>query len=141
MSTLSFWLNTTSPTSESKPCVWLIEKSNMLKGSVFINLESTEARDVLIGVLREAFDKNVSFELLVDLEDINTPKQGSMNIRLDLEFILDNMAVVQRAVAKPVDAKTLSKAEAFLADLGKMPKRVAVVTTVATANDNDILVF
>jgi hypothetical protein len=138
MATLTFWLNTTSPQSESKPCVWIIEKSNMLIGSVFINFESTQARDVLIGILREAFDKNVSFELLVDLDDINTPKQGSMSIRLDLEFVLDNMAVVARAVPKPVDAKVLSKADAFLADLGKMPKRVVVGGSV---DDKDVLEF
>jgi hypothetical protein len=138
MATLTIRQNTTSPQSESKPCVWIIEKSNMLIGSVFINFESTQARDVLIGILREAFDKNVSFELLVDLDDINTPKQGSMSIRLDLEFVLDNMAVVARAVPKPVDAKVLSKADAFLADLGKMPKRVVVGGSV---DDKDVLEF
>jgi hypothetical protein len=134
---LTCWLNTTSPTSESKPCIWLVEKSGLLKGSVFVNLESDAHRDKLMGILREAFDVNVSYELLVDVNDIDT-KSKSMNIKLELETVMDNMTEVVRAVAKPVDAKVLAKADALLANLKARQKRVVVG---GPSTDDDILVF
>jgi hypothetical protein len=134
---LTCWLNTTSPTSESKPCIWLVEKSGLLKGSVFVNLESDAHRDQLMGILREAFDVNVSYELLVDVNDIDT-KSKSMNIKLELETVMDNMTEVVRAVAKPVDAKVLAKADALLANLKARQKRVVVG---GPSTDDDILVF
>lgn len=134
---LTCWLNTTSPTSESKPCIWLVEKSGLLKGSVFVNLESDAHRDKLMGILREAFDVNVSYELLVDVNDIDT-KSKSMNIKLDLESVMENMTEVVRAVAKPIDAKVLAKADALLAGLKARQKRVVVG---GPSTDDDILVF
>lgn len=134
---LTCWLNATSPTSESKPCIWLVEKSGLLKGSVFVNLESDAHRDKLIGILREAFDVNVSYELLVDVNDIDT-KSKSMNIKLDLESVIENMTEVVRAVAKPIDAKVLAKADALLAGLKARQKRVVVG---GPSTDNDILAF
>lgn len=134
---LTCWLNTTSPTSESKPCIWLVEKSGLLKGSVFVNLESDAHRDKLMGILREAFDVNVSYELLVDVNDIDT-KSKSMNIKLDLESVIENMTEVVRAVAKPIDAKVLAKADALLAGLKARQKRVVVG---GPSTDDDILVF
>lgn len=134
---LTCWLNTTSPTSESKPCIWLVEKSGLLKGSVFVNLESDAHRDKLMGILREAFDVNVSYELLVDVNDIDT-KSKSMNIKLDLESVMENMTEVVRAVAKPIDAKVLAKADALLAGLKARQKRVVVG---GPSTDDDILAF
>jgi hypothetical protein len=134
---LTCWLNTTSPTSESKPCIWLVEKSGLLKGSVFVNLESDAHRDQLMGILREAFDVNVSYELLVDVNDIDT-KSKSMNIKLELETVMDNMTEVVKAVAKPVDAKVLAKADALLANLKARQKRVVVG---GPSTDSDILEF
>lgn len=134
---LTCWLNATSPTSESKPCIWLVEKSGLLKGSVFVNLESDAHRDKLIGILREAFDVNVSYELLVDVNDIDT-KSKSMNIKLDLESVIENMTEVVRAVAKPIDAKVLAKADALLAGLKARQKRVVVG---GPSTDDDILAF
>jgi hypothetical protein len=133
---LNFWLNT-SPT---KPTVWLVDKSGLLKGSVFVNLESTQARDILIDILRSAYDKGVSFELLVDVKDIDTAKPTAMKVRVDLETVLSNMVQAVKAVPKPVDAKVLSKAEALLAELAILPAVERVVVG-GQSTDDDILAF
>jgi vesicle coat complex subunit len=136
MSTLTCWLNT-SPT---KPTVWLVDKSSLLKGSVFVNLESSQARDILVDILRSAYTKGVSYELLVDVSDINTAKPTAMNIKLDLETVLSNMVETVKAPPKPVDAKVLSKAEAMLAKLAALPSVERVVVAGSTTDD-DILPF
>ena len=133
---LNFWLNT-SPT---KSTVWLVDKSGLLKGSVFVNLESTQARDILVDILRNAYTKGVSFELAVDVKDINTAKPTAMNLRVDLETVLSTMVQTVKAEPKPIDAKVLSKAEALLADLATLPAVERVVVG-GSADDNDILAF
>ena len=133
---LNCWLNT-SPT---KPTVWLVDKSGLLKGSVFVNLESTQARDILVDILRSAYNKGVSFELLVDAKDIDTSKPAAMKIRVDLETVLSNMVQAVKAAPKPIDAKVLSKAEALLAELAVLPAVERVVVAGSTT-DNDILAF
>jgi vesicle coat complex subunit len=133
---LNFWLNT-SPT---KPTVWLVDKSGLLKGSVFVNLESTQARDILVDILRNAYTKGVSFELAVDVKDINTAKPTAMNLRVDLDTVLSTMVQTVKAEPKPIDAKVLSKAEALLADLATLPAVERVVVG-GSADDNDILAF
>jgi vesicle coat complex subunit len=133
---LNFWLNT-SPT---KSTVWLVDKSGLLKGSVFVNLESTQARDILVDILRNAYTKGVSFELAVDVKDINTAKPTAMNLRVDLDTVLSTMVQTVKAEPKPIDAKVLSKAEALLADLATLPA-VERVVVAGSANDDDILAF
>lgn len=133
---LTCWLNT-SPT---KPTVWLVDKSGLLKGSVFVNLESTQARDILVDILRSAYNKGVSFELLVDAKDIDTTKPAAMKIRVDLETVLSNMVQAVKAAPKPIDAKVLSKAEALLAELAILPSVERVVVAGSTTDD-DILAF
>jgi vesicle coat complex subunit len=133
---LNFWLNT-SPT---KSTVWLVDKSGLLKGSVFVNLESTQARDILVDILRNAYTKGVSFELAVDVKDINTAKPTAMNLRVDLDTVLSTMVQTVKAEPKPIDAKVLSKAEALLADLATLPAVERVVVG-GSADDNDILAF
>jgi len=133
---LTFWLNT-SPT---KSTVWLVDKSGLLKGSVFVNLESTQARDILVDILRNAYTKGVSFELAVDVKDINTAKPTAMNFRVDLDTVLSTMVQTVKAEPKPIDAKVLSKAEALLADLATLPAVERVVVG-GSADDNDILAF
>jgi vesicle coat complex subunit len=133
---LNFWLNT-SPT---KSTVWLVDKSGLLKGSVFVNLESTQARDILVDILRNAYTKGVSFELAVDVKDINTAKPTAMNLRVDLDTVLSTMVQTVKAEPKPIDAKVLSKAEALLANLATLPAVERVVVG-GSADDNDILAF
>jgi vesicle coat complex subunit len=133
---LNFWLNT-SPT---KSTVWLVDKSGLLKGSVFVNLESTQARDILVDILRNAYTKGVSFELAVDVKDINTAKPTAMNLRVDLDTVLSTMVQTVKAEPKPIDAKVLSKAEALLAELATLPAVERVVVGGSTT-DADILEF
>jgi vesicle coat complex subunit len=133
---LNFWLNT-SPT---KSTVWLVDKSGLLKGSVFVNLESTQARDILVDILRNAYTKGVSFELAVDVKDIDTTKPTAMKVRVDLETVLSTMVQTVKAEPKPIDAKVLSKAEALLAELAILPAVERVVVG-GSADDNDILAF
>ena len=133
---LNFWLNT-SPT---KNTVWLVDKSGLLKGSVFVNLESTQARDILVDILRNAYTKGVSFELAVDVKDIDTTKPTAMKVRVDLDTVLSTMVQTVKAEPKPIDAKVLSKAEALLADLATLPAVDRVVVG-GSADDNDILAF
>jgi hypothetical protein len=133
---LNFWLNT-SPT---KSTVWLVDKSGLLKGSVFVNLESTQARDILVDILRNAYTKGVSFELAVDVKDIDTTKPTAMKVRVDLETVLSTMVQTVKAEPKPIDAKVLSKAEALLAELATLPA-VERVVVAGSANDDDILAF
>ena len=133
---LNFWLNT----SPSKQTVWLVDKSGLLKGSVFVNLESSQARDILVDILRNAYNKGVSFELAVDVKDIDTTKPTAMKIRVDLDTVLSTMVQTVKAEPKPIDAKVLSKAEALLADLATLPAVDRVVVG-GSADDNDILAF
>jgi hypothetical protein len=133
---LNFWLNT-SPTKQT---VWLVDKSGLLKGSVFVNLESTQARDLLVDALRKAYDKGVSYELAVDVKDINTAKPTAMNLRVDLDTVLSTMVQTVKAEPKPVDRKVLAKFEALNATLDALPSVERVVVAGSTT-DNDILEF
>jgi vesicle coat complex subunit len=105
-----------------------------------VNLESTQARDILVDILRNAYTKGVSFELAVDVKDINTAKPTAMNLRVDLDTVLSTMVQTVKAEPKPIDAKVLSKAEALLADLATLPAVERVVVG-GSADDNDILAF
>jgi hypothetical protein len=133
---LTFWLNT-SPT---KSTVWLVEKSGLLKGSVFLNLESTEARDLLVQTLRKAYDKGISYELLVDAKDIDTSKPTAMKIKVDLDTIVTNMVQSVRTESKPVDRKVRAKFEALNAKLDALPSVERVVVAGAT-DDDDVLPY
>lgn len=117
MSVLNFWLNTSS----NKQAVWLVDKSGLLKGSVFVNLESSEAKDILVKILREAFLRGASFEILVDVKDINTTKKSSMNLQVELDTVLTNMVETVRVQQKPIDTTVLAKAEALLSGLRARP--------------------
>lgn len=136
MSTLTCFLNT-SPT---KSVLWLKDKSGLLKTNPFLNLESDNARDILVEILREAFARGTSFEILVDVKDIQTRQNGSMSVKTDLATILANMVETVKAEPKPVDTKALAKAESLLASLRTRPvvERVAVG---GTTDDEDILDF
>lgn len=133
---LNFWLNT-SPT---KPTVWLVDKSGLLKGSVFVNLESTQARDDLVAHLRLAYDKGVSYELAVDVKDIDTTKPTAMKIKLDLDTVISNKIETVKAEPKPVDRKVMAKLEALNAKLSALPSVERVVVGGSTTDD-DILAF
>jgi hypothetical protein len=133
---LNFWLNT-SPTKQS---VWLVDKSGLLKGSVFVNLESIEARDELVAHLRLAYDKGISYELAVDVKDIDTTKSTAMKVRVDLETVLSNKVQTVKAEPKPVDRKVMAKLEALNATLSALPSVERVVVGGSTTDD-DILAF
>lgn len=136
MSTLTCFLNT-SPT---KNVLWLKDKSGLLKGNPFMNLESNQARDILIDILREAYVRGTSFELLIDVRDIQTRQNGTMSVSSTLETILSTMTETVKAEPKPVDTKALAKAESLLAGLRSRPviERVAVA---GTTDDDDIFDF
>ena len=136
MSTLTCFLNT-SPT---KNVLWLKDKSGLLKGNPFMNLESNQARDILIDILREAYVRGTSFELLIDVRDIQTRQNGTMSVSSTLETILSTMTETVKAEPKPVDTKALAKAESLLAGLRSRPviERVAVD---GTTDDDDIFDF
>jgi hypothetical protein len=136
MSTLTCWIST-SPT---KNVLWLKDKSGLLKTNPFLNLESNQARDILVEILREAFNRGTSFEVLVDVRDIQTRSNGSMSVKTDLETILANMVETVKAEAKPVNTQALAKAESLLAGLRSRPvvERVAVA---GTTDDDDIFDF
>ena len=134
MATLEGWLNT----SASKDSVWVKPKdtNGFIKDNVFVNLESKEALIFLVTILREAFAKKVSYEVIVNIEDIQRSKGGSLFVKSTLEGIIDTMTESARAESAPIDPKSLAKAQALLADLAK--REVAEVT--ASVSD-DILSF
>jgi sugar/nucleoside kinase (ribokinase family) len=117
MSTLTCWLST-SPT---KNVLWLKDKSGLLKGNPFLNLESNAARDILVEVLREAFARGTSFEVIVDVRDIQTRKDGTMSVKADLDTILTNMVETVKVESKPISNDALAKAEALLSGLRARP--------------------
>jgi len=133
---LNFWLNT-SPTKQN---VWLVDKSGLLKGSVFVNLESIEARDELVAHLRNAYDKGVSYELAVDVKDIDTTKPTAMKLRVDVDTVISNMVETVKAEPKPLDRKVLAKFEALNAKLDALPSVERVVVG-GPSTDDDILAF
>ena len=133
---LTCWLNT-SPTKQN---VWLVDKSGLLKGSVFVNLESIEARDELVAHLRNAYDKGVSYELAVDVKDIDTTKPTAMKLRVDVDTVISNMVETVKAEPKPLDRKVLAKFEALNAKLDALPSVERVVVG-GPSTDNDILAF
>lgn len=124
MSTLTCFLNT----SPSKSVLWLKDKSGLLKTNPFLNLESNQARDILVEILREAFARGTSFEIMIDVKDIQTRQNGSMSVVTTLDSILNSMVETVKAEPKPVDEKSLARAEALLSGLRARPavERVAV---------------
>ncbi len=124
MATLEGWLNT----SASKDSVWVKPKdtNGFIKDNVFVNLESKDALVVLVMILREAFAKKVSYEVIVNVEDIQRSKGGSLFVKSTLAEVLDTMVETTRAESAPVDPKSLAKAQALLADLAR--REVAEVT-------------
>ena len=133
MATLEGWLNT----SATKDSVWVKPKdtNGFIKDNVFVNLESKDALIVLVTILREAFAKKVSYEIIVNIEDIERSKGGSLFVKSTLEGIIDTMVETTRAESAPVDPTALTKAQALLADLAR--REVAEVT----ASESDILSF
>ena len=117
MSSLAGWLNT----SKDKDSVWVKPKdtNGFIKDNVFVNLESKDALVVLVTILREAFAKKVSYEAIVNIEDIQRSKGGSLFVKSTLAEMLGAMTESARAESAPVDPKALAKAQALLADLAK----------------------
>ena len=128
MATLEGWLNT----SKDKDSVWVKPKdtNGLITTNIFVNLESKDALAILVTILREAFVKKVSYEVLVDTQGIQRSKGGSLFIKSTLAEMLDTMVETARAESIPVDPKALSKAQALLAELAKreVPEAPAVVS-------------
>ena len=117
MATLEGWLNT----SKDKDSVWVKPKDSngFIKDNVFVNLESKDALIVLVTILREAFAKKVSYDVIINIEDIQRSKGGSLFVKSTLAEVIDTMTESARAESAPVDPKALAKAQALLADLAK----------------------
>lgn len=126
MTTLTGWLNT----SATKDSVWVKPKdtNTLVNTNIFVNLESKEALLILVAILREAFTKKVSYEMLVETADIQRSKGGSLFIKSTLAEVLGAMTESARAESTPVDPKALAKAQALLAELAKreVPEAPAV---------------
>ena len=135
MATLEGWLNT----SKDKDSVWVKPKdtNGFIKDNVFMNLESKDALIVLVTILREAFAKKVSYEVIVNIEDIQRSKGGSLFVKSTLAEMLGAMTESARAESAPVDPKALAKAQALLADLAKREVPEAPTSSVS----DDILSF
>jgi hypothetical protein len=133
MAEMQGWLNT----SASKDSVWVKPKDSngFMKDNVFVNLESKDALAVLVAILREAFAKKVSYEVIVNIEDIQRSKGGSLFVKSTLNEVLESMTEAKRAESAPVDPSALAKAQALLAELAK---REAEVTS---SESDDILSF
>lgn len=126
MTTLTGWLNT----SATKDSVWVKPKdtNTLVNTNIFVNLESKDALLILVAILREAFTKKVSYEMLVETADIQRSKGGSLFIKSTLAEVLAAMTESARAESTPVDPKALAKAQALLAELAKreVPEAPAV---------------
>jgi hypothetical protein len=133
MATLEGWLNT----SKAKDSVWVKPKDSngFITDNVFVNLESKDALVILVQILREAFAKKVSYEVIVDVENIQRSKGGSLFIKSTLAEVLDSMVESARAESIPVDPASLAKAQALLADLSS--REVAITEE----SDDNILSF
>lgn len=116
MSQIQGWLNT----SATKNSIWVKPKGGILNESVFINLENAPATTMLANLLREAYQKKVSFEMTVNLADIKRSKNGAAFVSMTLAQVLDLMVKSERIEAK-VDEKAAAKAAAILAELGTLP--------------------
>ena len=129
MATLEGWLNT----SKDKDSVWVKPKdtNGFIKDNVFMNLESKDALIVLVTILREAFAKKVSYEVIVNIEDIQRSKGGSLFVKSTLAEMLGAMTESARAESAPVDPKALAKAQALLADLAKREMPEAPTSSVS----------
>jgi len=139
MSTLTCWLNASK--DPAKSTIWLKDKSGKLKDSLFLNLESKEASKVLSGLIREAFVRGTSFEVLVDVRDIKiSDKTESKSVRATLDFILDNMTETVKSEPVELPDATLAKANAILADLSSRPV-VERVSVAGTTDDDDVLPY
>lgn len=137
MSTLTCWINASQ--DPTKSTIWLKDKSGLLKDSVFLNLESNEASKVLSSLIREAFVRGTSFEMLLDVRDIKVTGK-SKSVRATLEFILDNMTETVKSEKVELSDAVLAKANARLAELQSRPvvERVAVA---GVASDDDLFGF
>jgi len=126
MTTLTGWLNT----SATKDSVWVKPKdtNTLVNTNIFVNLESKDALLILVAILREAFVKKVSYEMVVETADIQRSKGGSLFIKSTLAEVLAAMTESARAESTPVDPKALAKAQALLAELAKreVPEAPAV---------------
>jgi hypothetical protein len=133
MATLEGWLNT----SKAKDSVWVKPKDSngFITDNVFVNLESKDALVILVQILREAFAKKVSYEVIVDVENIQRSKGGSLFVKSTLAEVLDSMVESARAESIPVDPASLAKAQALLADLSS--REVAITEE----SDDNILSF
>lgn len=117
MSAMAGWLNT----SKDKDSVWVKPKdtNGLITTNIFVNLESKDALAILVTILREAFTKKVSYEMVIETADIQRSKGGSLFIKSTLAEVLGLMTESARAESAPVDPKALAKAQALLADLAK----------------------
>jgi len=126
MATLEGWLNT----SKDKDSVWVKPKdtNGLITTNIFVNLESRDALAVLVTILREAFTKKVSYEVVVDTANIERSKGGSLFVKTTLSTVLNTMVESARQESVPVAPEALAKAQALLADLAKRetPKAPAV---------------
>lgn len=114
MSAITCWLNT----SANKPSVWAKPKATgVITENIFVNLESNDAMDALVAILRAAFEAKVSYEITVDIESIQRSKSGSFFVKSDLATMLNTMVETVRVETKPVAPETMAKADAILAQL------------------------
>jgi hypothetical protein len=134
MATLEGWLNT----SKEKSSVWVkpTNDNGAITDSVFVNLESKDATELLVTILRQAFAKKVSYKVMVDVENIKRSKGGSLFVKSTLAEVLDSMEETTRGESEPIAPQALSKAQAILNDLASRE-----VATEATASDDTFLSF
>ena len=125
MATLEGWLNT----SKDKSSVWVKPTDNKgaITDSVFVNLESKDATEILVAILREAFAKKVVYTFSVSVDDIQRAKSGNLFIRTTLDTVLDRMVETTREPSAPIAAATIAKAQSILANLAKR-ETIAEVT-------------
>lgn len=131
MATLQGWLNT----SKEKSSVWVKPIDGILKENIFVNFESTAARDELVALLRLAFAKKASFTVAIDTADIQRSKSGTLFVKSSLAEVLDSMVETVRAEPAEVDPKSAAKAKALFESLAKRPTPVA--TSADEADDDE----
>lgn len=129
MSAMTGWLNT----SKDKDSVWVKPKdtNGLITANIFVNLESKDALLILVAILREAFTKKVSYEMLIETASIQRSKNGSLFITTTLAEVLGAMTESARAESAPVDPKALAKAKALLAELAKRETPEAPASSVS----------
>lgn len=133
MSQLQGWLNT----SKDKLTVWVKPyDGELLAESIFVNVESKDALRELVETLRAAYEANTSYELTLDIEEIERSRKGSAKIEVTLDEVLDRMVEVKPREEAKVSETAAKKAADIRAELAKRPRR----TTTATSDDDEFVI-